>query len=356
MPAIIVAAQSDNSTNFPGNGPVKRRLSLVTKVGQSLRRFGVGGGMVVAVSGGPDSVALLRALVASGTHSSAGPLVVAHLNHGLRGAESDGDEDFVRSLCAELGIVAHCESLDVRSAAIGANLEATARRLRYDWLAGIARQVGAEWVATGHTANDQAETVLHRLLRGAGLAGLRGIAPRRELTTGVTLIRPLMSVNRQEVIDYLEEIGQPTRLDSTNLDPALTRNRLRHELLPLLAEQYNPQVIACLCRLAAQAEEMFVTEEECARVLLAEAELPRAGEILIFDRQRLAAAPRHRIREAFRLLWQREDWPMGEMGFDAWERLAAVTLGSATALDLPGGITVRGRERVLRLERREEIA
>jgi tRNA(Ile)-lysidine synthase len=330
---------------------VKRRLSLVTKVSECLSRFGVGGGMVVAVSGGPDSLALLRALVALGKHSPAGPFVVAHLNHGLRGDESDGDEDFVRSLCAELGIVAHCESLAVRSASVGANLEATARRLRYDWLAGIARKVGAGWVATGHTANDQAETVLHRLLRGAGIAGLRGIAPQRDLTAGVTLIRPLLSVTRQEVIAYLEEIGQATRLDSTNLDPTLTRNRLRHELLPLLEERYNPQVVACLSRLAAQAEEMFATEEESARVLLVEAELPRAGEILIFDRQRLAAAPRHRLREAFRLLWQREGWPMGEMGFDAWERLAAVTLGSATALDLPGGITVRGRERVLSLER-----
>ncbi len=332
---------------------MKRRFSLVGKVGQCLRRFGVDGGIVVAVSGGPDSVALLRALVASGQHSSGGPIFVAHLNHGLRGAESDGDADFVRTLCAELGLVAHCESRDVRSASIGANLEATARRLRYDWLAEIAGSVGAKWVATGHTANDQAETVLHRLLRGAGIAGLRGIAPRRELTSRVTLLRPLLSVTRREVIAYLEEIGQATRLDSTNLDLTLTRNRLRHELLPLLAERYNPQVVACLCRLASQAEETFATEEESARVLLAEAELPRAGETLIFDRQRLATAPRHRLREAFRLLWQREGWPMGEMGFDAWERLAAVTLGSTTALDLPGGITARGRERVLQIEKTE---
>jgi tRNA(Ile)-lysidine synthase len=307
--------------------------------------------MVVAVSGGPDSVALLRALITPGKHSSAGPLAVVHLNHGLRGAESDGDEAFVRSLCADLGIVAHCESVDVRSAAAGANLEATARRLRYDWLAGIAHKVGAKWVATGHTANDQAETVLHRLLRGAGIAGLRGIARRRELTAGVTLIRPLLSVTRREVIAYLDAIGQSTCLDSTNLDATLTRNRIRHQLLPLLAEHYNPQVVACLSRVAAQAEEIFATEDECARILLAEAELPRAGEILIFDRQRLALAPRHRLREMLRLLWQREAWPMGEMGFEAWERLAEVAVGPETALDLPGGITARRRERILQLER-----
>jgi tRNA(Ile)-lysidine synthase len=330
---------------------VKRRLALFGKLGQSLTRFGVDGGMVVAVSGGPDSVALLRALVVQGKDSSAGPIVVAHLNHGLRGAESDGDEACVRSLCADLGIAAHCESLDVRSAAAGANLEATARRLRYEWLAAIAHKVGARWVATGHTANDQAETVLHRLLRGTGIAGLRGIAPRRELTASVTLIRPLLSVTRREVIAYLESIGQSTRLDSTNLDPTLTRNRIRHELLPLLAERFNPHVVACLSRLAAQAEETFMTEEQNARLLLAEAELPRAGGVLIFDRQRLESAPRQRLRETLRLLWQREGWPMGEMGLEAWERLVEVVLGSETALDLPGGITARRRERVLQLER-----
>ena len=137
-----------------------------------------------------------------------------------------------------------------------------ARRLRYDWLTRVAGEAGAGWVATGHTANDQAETVLHRLLRGAGLRGLRGIAARRPLAAGVGLVRPLLDATRDEVMAYLEAIGQAYRQDSSNLDPALTRNRIRHQLLPRLAAEYNPQIVAVLGRLAGQAEEVYGAEEE----------------------------------------------------------------------------------------------
>ncbi len=131
---------------------------------------------VVAVSGGADSVALLRALHAA---NPPGGLVVAHLNHQLRGAESDGDEAFVRDLADRLRKSFHVETLTIQ--ALGGNLEATARAVRYDWLARVAADTGAGWIATGHTADDQAETVLHRLVRGTGLTGLRGIAGRRSV-------------------------------------------------------------------------------------------------------------------------------------------------------------------------------
>jgi tRNA(Ile)-lysidine synthase len=322
----------------------------VRKVQQALRRFRVSGGMVVAVSGGPDSVALLRAMhEARGSERLSG----AHLNHQLRGAESDADEAFVRDLCAELSVEYSCHRLDVRNAAgaEGANLEAVARRLRYDWLGHAAEEVGARWVATGHTADDQAETVLHRLLRGAGLRGLRGIAAQRDLAAGLTLVRPLLTATRAEVMVYLQEIGQGYREDRSNLDPAFTRNRIRHDLLPLLTGQYNPEITACLGRLAEQAEAVFADEEQRALVLLQEAELPRAGAVLVFDQRRLVAAPRHLLREAFRLVWQRERWPMDPMGFDAWERVAASALGEAGAADLPGGVRIGRRAGVVQLAR-----
>jgi tRNA(Ile)-lysidine synthase len=327
---------------------VKRPPSLVCAVEQTLRRCGVAGGLVVAVSGGPDSVALLLALWQV---RGLGPLVAAHLNHLLRGEESDADEAFVRALCERLALVCRCERLDVLAAAgsEGGNLEGVARRLRYDWLARVAQDAGARWVATGHTADDQAETVLHRLLRGTGLKGLRGIAARRDLAPGVALVRPLLRATRADVIAYLNEIGQPYRQDSTNLDPAFTRNRLRHDLLPRIAAEYNPEIVACLGRLAEQAEEIFATEEEEVRSLLAAAELPRAGPLLVFDRRRLTVAPRQRVREVFRLLWEREGWPMGEMGFDAWERVASVALGEAASADLPGGVTIRHHGQVVQL-------
>jgi tRNA(Ile)-lysidine synthase len=329
---------------------VKRPPPLVRQLEQSLRRQGAAGGLVVAVSGGPDSAALLCGLREA---RRVGPLVAAHLNHQLRGAESDADEAFVSDLCARLSLEYRCQRLDVRAAAdaAGDNLEAAARRLRYEWLARVAAEAGAGWVATGHTADDQAETVLHRLLRGTGLRGLRGIAARRELAPAVALVRPLLATTRAEVLAYLGAIGQLYRQDSTNLDLARTRNRIRHRLLPLLAAEYNPEVVAVLGRLAEQAEEVYAAEEEAARALLAAAELPRAGALLVFDGGRLAAAPRQRLREMFRLAWQREGWPMGAMGFDAWERVAATALGGAAANDLPGGVRVRRRGAVVQVGR-----
>ncbi len=334
---------------------MKRPPPLARKVEDALRRCGAGGGLVVAVSGGADSVALLRALCEA---RGAGPLTVAHVNHQLRGAESDADEGFVRELCAGLSVECRCERIDVRGAAAveGENLEAAARRLRYDWLARVAGQFGAAWVTTGHTANDQAETVLHRLLRGAGLRGLRAIAVRRPLAGGVSLVRPLLSATRDEVLAYLEALGQPYRQDSSNADPALTRNRIRHRLLPLLAAEYNPQVVAVLGRIAEQAEDVYCREEEQARALLAAAELPRAGAMVVLDAERLAAAGRPRLREALRVLWEREGWPVSGMSFDAWERVAAVVIGEETAADLPGRVHVRRRGRVVQIGAALDVA
>jgi len=145
--------------------------------------------VVAAVSGGPDSVALLRALA----EIVPGQVVVAHVNHGLRGADSDGDEEFVRELVAKLAATSRVSFKVYRVAAEQqsepGNLEARGRRLRYDWLASVADACGIPWVATGHTADDQAETVLFRLLRGTGLDGLRGIAPCRTLTRQASAIR-----------------------------------------------------------------------------------------------------------------------------------------------------------------------
>jgi tRNA(Ile)-lysidine synthase len=314
------------------------------------------GGLVVAVSGGPDSVALACAAAeVSGGHR---PLVLAHFNHQLRGADSDADEAFVVGLHAALsagvpGLRLRTGRLDVAGQARreGANLEALARRVRYGWLAEVARGEGASWVATGHTADDQAETVLHRLLRGAGLQGLRGIAVRRSLDAGVSLVRPLLGTTRAEVLAYLASRDQPYREDASNRDLRHTRNRIRHELLPHLAAHYNSAVVSVLGRLAAQAEETFAALEEEARALLREAELPRAGALCILDRASLAAAPRHRVREALRVLWAREDWPLDGMGYREWERLVDLAAGGTLALDLPGGVRARRRERVIQVGR-----
>jgi tRNA(Ile)-lysidine synthase len=313
-------------------------------------------GLVVAVSGGPDSVALLRALLAVRA-SAPVPLIVAHLNHQLRGGESDSDEGFVGELherlvregatCLELA--RHRLDLAGLNAERGGNLEALARDVRYRWLAEVAREHGLHHVATGHTLSDQAETVLHRLLRGTGFDGLRGVAARRELAPGVEVIRPLLGASRGQVLAFLQELNQPARHDASNDDLRFTRNRIRRELLPLLARDYNPRIEGVLGRLAEQAGEVFAEEDAAAAELLRQAEKPRAADLVVVDVDRLRSSTSRLVQAALRRVWRREGWPLGEMGFDHWRRLADLVQAEGGAQDFPGGVRARRRGGVLQL-------
>jgi tRNA(Ile)-lysidine synthase len=294
---------------------------------------------VVAVSGGADSVALLRGLV-----ECRAKVVVGHVNHQLRGDESDGDERFVVDLANTLGVPVRTVRVNVGE--LGGNVESTARRVRYDWLASVATQVGAGWVATGHTADDQAETVLHRLIRGTGLQGLRGIAPVRN-----AILRPLLSLPRADLLDYLADLHQPFRTDSTNADTAFTRNRIRAELLPLL-RTFNPAIVDVLTRLSVQAEELFAEQEAETAELLRSVELPRAGGMFILDADRLTALGETKTRRVLRMLWDRERWSVNAMMFDHWRRAAMIAAGTHPAADFPDGVHVRRAGRVLQLQHR----
>jgi tRNA(Ile)-lysidine synthase len=321
---------------------------------------------VVAVSGGADSVALVLAL----HELQPEMLAIAHINHGLRGAESDGDEAFVRELAARLKVSCQVKAVDVAKMAIGSNLEATARDVRYEFLAEVANEVGASWIATGHTADDQAETVLHRLIRGTGLQGLRGIQSIRKtfsrglgdvgplIESGIggltpparqtTIVRPLITVTRLDVIEYLTALHQSYREDSSNSDPRFTRNRIRRELVPLL-KTFNPDIVTALGQTASQAVEAFEVLESDADRLAGEVELPRAGARLILDATKLAATHPYRVRELLRLLWQREGWPISDMSADHWSRLVAVARGNLAAADFPEGIIARRVGRVVQI-------
>jgi tRNA(Ile)-lysidine synthase len=323
---------------------------------------------VAAVSGGADSVAMLRALADGGIAPT-----VAHVNHNLRGAASDADERFVRDLCADLGVPCRVLSADVAARAAGANLEATARRVRYAFFADVAHEAAATWIATAHTADDQAETVLHRLVRGTGLQGLRGVARNMwavgggqwaeedsrkvlEQTAGarpaVCLLRPLLNVTRADVLAHLAAVDQPHREDASNADTRFTRNRIRHELLPLL-RTFNPDVVSALGHLAEHAADAHEVVVAAANDLLTRAERPRAGGAVILDAAALLGAPRAVVRAALRLVWARENWPMGEMTFDAWERAVEVAGRAAGAWDFPGGVGMRHAGRVVRIGRRQ---
>ena len=303
---------------------------------------------IVAVSGGADSVALLRGLILARRGQ---PLIVAHFNHQLRGAASDADAAFVRKLADGWGLPFHVGSADV--AAIAAqthgNLEATARKLRYDWLMQVAVETGAKWVATGHTADDQAETILHRLIRGTGLQGLRGIAAKRALNErGLLLVRPILTVTRADVVAFLHDQNVPHSEDTTNADLAFTRNRIRAELLPLL-KTFNPEVVAVLARLSEQAEEAYSEQAEAAASLLQQAEKPRAGPFVILDRPTLIAAPRDLLRAMFRQIWARENWPQRNMDHHAWDRTTAIVHNESHNHHFPGNIAIHATRNVVRV-------
>ena len=333
-------------------------MDLSALVAECLHRHGLEQTAgVVAVSGGPDSVALAHLLVGLLQDGKVPRLILAHVNHQLRGDESDADEAFVQSLAARWGrgddgrLACQTQRIDVAAIAQAErdNLESIARRERYRYLTQLARAESAAWIATGHTADDQAETVLFRLLRGSGVLGLAGMPECRALDGKVRLIRPLLRLRRPALLDEMNEKQIPYRVDSSNRDLRFTRNRLRLELLPLLEQDYNPAIVEVLCRLADQAQEFRAETARNAAQLMYEAEFSRAGNILVFSTDRLRNASVNLVREMFRLVWQREGWPMGDMDFASWHRLVEIVDGSCSAWDFPGTIHVRRAGNVIQI-------
>jgi tRNA(Ile)-lysidine synthase len=312
--------------------------------------------VLVAVSGGADSVAMARGLGTVGTGH--GRLVVAHFNHRLRGSESDADESFVRDLAAQLridAIIGRAET-DLAARGSGEGLEGAARQARYDFLTQAAAKCGARYIATAHTADDNVETVLFNLLRGTGLAGLAGIPRLRPLNEFVTIVRPLLEVTRAEVIDYLHSMAQSYRDDATNLALDYTRNRIRLQLLPLLERAYNPRLRQSLSRLAeiATQTEDFLNQQ--AEALLAAAARQIASGVE-FDLEKTTNAHPAILRQACLLAWQEQGWPLQDMSFEKWQQL--VQLLRAMAMNdsahhieiLPGGIRLERDPPVLRITR-----
>jgi tRNA(Ile)-lysidine synthase len=310
-------------------------VSLVHQFQTTLTRL-CGGAVriVVGVSGGADSVALLHLAIAAGARER---VIAAHLNHRLRGREADEDAEWVSALCAKLAVPLARQSVDVaaRAAAVGTGIEESARAARYAFFEETARQHGAGCVAVAHTADDQAETVLHHVLRGTGLAGLAGMPETRPLNSTLVLVRPLLSLSRAELRAYLASIGQDFREDASNASLDYTRNRLRAEL-PRLAQEFNPRIVERLVSLGSLARDAQDALAHRARQLL---ELclrePRLSRVEIHVTP-LRGEPRHLVREMFVELWKARGWPRQPMSARHWDGLAAVALGEAVALSLPG--------------------
>lgn len=280
--------------------------------------------LLLGLSGGPDSVALLHALLALAARP---PLYAAHYNHGLREG-ADRDERFVRELCARLEVplqVGHARAL------AGANLEARARQARYAYLTGAARCVGAQHIAVAHQADDQAETVLMRLLRGAGVTGLGAMAP---VGPG-RLIRPLLEVRRAEILDYLARLGASFVEDDSNASLIPDRNRVRHRLMPLLEREFAPGLSNRLCALAAEMRSVDGLLGGLAQEFLSAA-VDAQGSL---DVERLRRLPQALALAALRAYVKGQVGSLSHFDRGHFDALYRLCLGTPpnSRLDLPGG-------------------
>lgn len=315
-------------------------LNKVRKTIAEYRMLNRGDRVVTAVSGGPDSVALLKALTIIADEYDLS-LMVAHLNHGLRGEEADREEDFVRTLCRGMGLefAGKKISMPILGERRGKSPEDFCREERYAFLKKTAKDYRATKIALGHHLHDQAETVLMNFLRGSGAEGLRGMLPVRE---GM-FIRPLLKVARNEILAFLEKEGLTFMTDSSNSQDFYLRNRIRHQLIPLLRDGYNPQVEETLARTA----EIIRLDDEYMELAVRDL-LYRWGvfhgegekTVLIPDFLELHEALRYRLIKA---LLTRTLSPEKGIGFRHVQAVAALAQGreGCGSLDLPGGITVR---------------
>ncbi len=368
-------------------------MALARRVLDTIRRHALlrrGDRVLVALSGGPDSVALLRLLrelEAAGELSVAG---VAHLNHGLRDA-ANGDEEFCRTLAAELGLAFRCDLIDVRARAarLRTSLEDAGRQSRYELFERVATELGADVIATGHTRDDQAETFLLRLLRGAGPRGLAGIHPKTRLPTEAPeartvglpaeapearrwieapearrwteapearrwMVRPLLDVGRDELRAYLAALGQPFRDDESNRDLTIPRNRIRHELLPVLTRDFSPGITDVLAReaeIARQDEDRLQHEAiDLLGLIVLRNEKGNRGEVEAVEvdaRALRAVHPALAVRVVRMVLEQVA--PGRFVGFDHVERLLELARDprGQGALSLPGQHAERRGETIV---------
>ncbi len=366
---------SESASDTPAQEPLRPAEQAVERAIVSDALWPSGATLVAAVSGGADSLCMLGillALRATGGPAAPGEIVVATLDHGLRGATGATDARWVAELAASLGLRCHSERAETSAYAANRrlSLEDAARRLRYAFLRRVAREVGAARICLGHTLDDQAETIILRLLRGGGLDGLAGMRPLRG-----DLARPLLSLTHAQAVGWCAARGWLAREDLTNRDERYLRNRVRRRLLPLL-EAYNPKMKQTLARNAAFiADDLAAlesaTDDAWAEVVLLE-ERGNVAMDLPALRDQAPALRRRLLRRAAQRLSARHDEATAETetetepGSGASGGLEARHIAlierymaeghSGGALTLPGGLLARLDYATLRLIRRQPDA
>ncbi|MFM8263352.1 MAG: tRNA lysidine(34) synthetase TilS [Pirellula sp.] len=314
--------------------------------------------IVLAISGGPDSVAMLRAI--HGIIEQANPppnirLVVAHLNHRLRGDQSDLDEAFVKQLACELKLDAISDTLPQSAESRG---EAQWRKARMSFLRDVAKQYQANWIATGATADDSVETMFHHLLRGSGPAGLSGIRLERKLSEQLSLVHPLIGLWKAELIEYLDSLGQEYRTDKSNLSNNFTRNRIRNECLPYL-EAFTgcnqlKERLRVTCELIRQEHQVI---EELAQQWLETSAIEWGQDQIEVEFSQFARLPWPVLQCGFVGIWHRMGWPLQQISFRHWDRVrkwidSARDSNHPTRMQLPGPIELKIARRKLQIRKR----
>lgn len=319
--------------------------NLVERVLKTVRNYSMfkpGDTVLVAVSGGPDSLFLLIALKSLKAKLKLKKLIICNLDHGIRGRESGEDSLFVKKMAEDYDLGFIHKKIDIMDKKPkGLSTEEAAREERYKFFNAAAGAVKADVVATGHTLDDQAETILMRIIKGASLKGIVGISPVRD-ENGVTVVRPLFELEKKEIERYLDERSIAYRVDSTNLEPVYFRNVVRKEILPHL-EKYNPRLKRALCSLAEHLREDFEFIKEAKKDAIRKTlYAQRDGRKLELKLKDIVIQPKALQKEILRDCLERSGGEVKRLSFRHWKDLERMIAYSSkgSALDLPGDIRV----------------
>lgn len=309
--------------------------------------LGPGDSILATVSGGPDSVFMLLTLVSLKCKLKLGDIAVCNIDHGLRGDESKEDSAFVRKLAHKLGLKIFHKTINLSPAgSTKLSTEERAREARYKFFKEAATAAGAKVIATGHTLDDQAETVLMRIIKGSSLKGIVGIAPVRE-EGDLRFIRPLIEIEKDEIVRYLDTNSTPYRIDRTNLEPIYFRNIVRRQIIPFL-EKYNPRLKRALFSLAEHLREDFEFIEDEKKKAGREMGPSESGmtEVALKD---IVVQSRAIQKEILRDMLESSGGEVKKLSFRHWKEMDRLLRSreKGISVDLPGGIRVTKGEKLL---------
>ena len=312
---------------------------------------------IVAVSGGADSVALLHAMARLRPSASQARLVVAHVDHGVRGPASAADAQFVEREAQKLSLPFYLGSGSHEPGAEAAPSESSLRELRYRCLREAAQTHGARYLVTGHTLDDQIETVLFRIFRGTGLRGLTGIPTFRKLSDELTLVRPMLAVSRAQTHAYVKKLGRNHQVDASNDDSRYTRNFLRNELLPLARKKF-PDIDQAIARLTEAAQDHQNSMPQLVAVAsesISTIENRDGSTELQIDCHSMAAFPAPVIIDTLIDRWDLLGWPRGDINRATWNQVAQLINSSGLSISSDGQRQIINLPGNLRAQRKANL-